>query len=53
MLPTAHYGYLATGTDAQETLIANRNAFERVYLRPVRMVDTSNVRLTDSRKTHV
>jgi isopentenyl diphosphate isomerase/L-lactate dehydrogenase-like FMN-dependent dehydrogenase len=44
-LPPAHYGYLATGTDANETLSANRKAFEHVYLRPMRMVDTSNVRL--------
>lgn len=45
VLPTSHYGYLATGTDGNETLIANRKAFERVYLRPMRMVDTSNVSL--------
>lgn len=45
VLPTAHYGYMATGTDGNETLKANRDAFERVYLRSMRMVDTSNVRL--------
>ncbi len=45
VLPTSHYGYLATGTDGNETLVANREAFERVYLRPMRMVDTSNVSL--------
>lgn len=45
VLPTSHYGYLATGTDGNETLSANREAFERVYLRPMRMVDTSNVSL--------
>lgn len=45
VLPTSHYGYLATGTDGNETLMANREAFERVYLRPMRMVDTSNVDL--------
>lgn len=44
-LPPAHYGYLATGTDGNETLAANRRAFENVYLRPMRMVDTSNVSL--------
>jgi isopentenyl diphosphate isomerase/L-lactate dehydrogenase-like FMN-dependent dehydrogenase len=44
-LPPAHYGYLATGTDGNETLSANRRAFEDVYLRPMRMVDTSNVSL--------
>ena len=46
VLPTAHYGYLATGTDGNETLVANREAFKRVYLRPKRMVDTSNVNLS-------
>ncbi len=44
-LPTAHYGYLATGTDGNETLSANRRAFGDVYLRPMRMVDTSDVSL--------
>jgi isopentenyl diphosphate isomerase/L-lactate dehydrogenase-like FMN-dependent dehydrogenase len=44
-LPPAHYGYLATGTDGNETLAANRRAFEDVYLRPLRMVDTSEVSL--------
>ena len=44
-LPVAHYGYLATGTDGNETLQANRRAFEDIYLRPMRMIDTSNVNL--------
>ena len=44
-LPPAHYGYLATGTDGNETLSANRRAFEQVYLRPRRMVDTSVISL--------
>ena len=44
-LPTAHFGYLATGTDGNETLTANRRAFERIYLRPMRMVDTSKISL--------
>ena len=44
-LPPAHYGYLATGTDGNETLSANRRAFEQVYLRPMRMVDTSRISL--------
>ena len=43
VLPTAHYGYLATGTDGDETLHANRKAFEKVYLRALRMVDTANI----------
>ena len=41
VLPPAHYGYLATGTDGDETLRANRTAFEKYYLRSLRMVDTS------------
>lgn len=48
VLPTAHYGYLATGTNGNETLTANRKAFERVYLRAMRMVDTSQVNLGTS-----
>ena len=44
-LPPAHYGYLATGTDGNETLSANRRAFEDYYLRPMRMVDTREVSL--------
>ena len=44
-LPPAHYGYLATGTDGNETLSANRRAFGDVYLRPMRMVDTRDVSL--------
>ena len=43
VLPPAHYGYLATGTDGDETLQANRKAFEKVYLRAMRMVDTSAI----------
>jgi isopentenyl diphosphate isomerase/L-lactate dehydrogenase-like FMN-dependent dehydrogenase len=48
VLPTAHYGYLATGTGGNETLRANRKAFENVYLRAMRMVDTSHVGLRTS-----
>src|SRR6056297_967616 len=44
-LPPAHYGYLATGTDGNETLSANRRAFDQVYLRPRRMMDTSVISL--------
>jgi len=43
VLPPAHYGYLATGTDGNETLRANREAFDGLYLRAMRMVDTSVV----------
>lgn len=43
VLPPAHYGYLATGTDGDETLRANREAFDKLYLRALRMVDTSSI----------
>lgn len=43
VLPTSHYGYLATGTDGNETLSANRKAFEKVYLRAMRLVDTQHI----------
>jgi len=43
VLPTSHYGYLATGTDGNETLRANRKAFEKLYLRAMRMADTRGV----------
>ena len=43
VLPISHYGYLATGTDGNETLSANRLAFEKVYLRAMRMVDTQHI----------
>jgi len=43
VLPTSHYGYLATGSDGNETLAANRMAFEKVYLRAMRMVDTQHI----------
>jgi len=45
VLPTSHYGYLATGTDGNETLRANRKAFEKVYLRAMRMARTSEIDL--------
>ncbi|MFN7924605.1 MAG: alpha-hydroxy acid oxidase [Bryobacteraceae bacterium] len=38
-LPPAHFGYLATGVDDDITLRANRQGFERFYLRPRRLVD--------------
>lgn len=43
VLPPAHFGYLATGTDGDETLRANRAAFDKLYLRAMRMVDTSAI----------
>lgn len=43
VLPPAHYGYLATGVDGDETLQANRQGYERFTLRPRRLVDVSEV----------
>lgn len=43
VLPTAHWGYLATGTDGNETLRANRAAFSKWYLRAMRMTDTRQI----------
>jgi isopentenyl diphosphate isomerase/L-lactate dehydrogenase-like FMN-dependent dehydrogenase len=46
VLPPAHYGYMATGVNADKTLRANREAFEHYYLRSRRLV---NVRQIDTR----
>lgn len=40
-LPPAHFGYLATGVDDDATLRANRQGFDRFYLRPRRLIDIS------------
>jgi isopentenyl diphosphate isomerase/L-lactate dehydrogenase-like FMN-dependent dehydrogenase len=42
-LPPAHYGYLATGVDGDETLRANREGFGHFDLRARRLVDVSAV----------
>jgi len=42
-VPTAHYGYIMTGVDGEETYANNRAALERIYLRARRMVDVSNL----------
>jgi isopentenyl diphosphate isomerase/L-lactate dehydrogenase-like FMN-dependent dehydrogenase len=42
-LPPAHWGYLATGTDDDGTIRANREGFARWDLRPRRLVDVSKV----------
>jgi len=42
-LPPAHYGYLATGVDGDETLRANRRGFGQFALRARRLVDVSSV----------
>lgn len=45
-LPLAHYAYLATGVNDDRTLRANREVFDRFYLRSRRLVDVSNVDTT-------
>ena len=40
-VPPAHFGFMATGTDDEETLRANREGFKKFVLRPRRLVDVS------------
>ena len=42
-LPPAHWGYLATGTDDDGTIRANREGFNRYELRMRRLIDVSKV----------
>jgi 4-hydroxymandelate oxidase len=42
-IPSAHWGYLATGVDGEETLKANREAYSRYQLRTRRFVDLSKM----------
>ena len=42
-LPPAHWGYLATGTDDDETIRANREGFTRWDLHPRRLVDVTRI----------
>jgi isopentenyl diphosphate isomerase/L-lactate dehydrogenase-like FMN-dependent dehydrogenase len=42
-LPPAHYGYMATGTDGNDTLRANREAFQHVFLKAQRLIDVSTI----------
>jgi len=42
-IPVAHWAYLASGTDDDGTILANRQGFERWALRPRRLVDTHNI----------
>lgn len=39
VLPPAHWGYMASGVDDDATIKANREGFNRIFLRPRRMVD--------------
>lgn len=42
-VPHAHYGYIMTGVDGEETYDNNRAALERLYLRARRLVDVSEL----------
>ena len=46
VLPPAHWGYMASGVDGEETLRANREGFKRYALRSRRFVDVSRIDLT-------
>ena len=46
VMPPAHFGYMATGSDDDTTLRANRQGFSHYQLRPRRLVDVSNVDMT-------
>jgi 4-hydroxymandelate oxidase len=42
-IPVAHWGYLTTGTDGDETIRANREGYARWDLRVRRLIDVSHV----------
>jgi 4-hydroxymandelate oxidase len=42
-IPPAHWGYLVSGVDGEETLKANRDAYSRYQLHARRMVDVSKL----------
>ncbi len=42
VIPPAHFGYLSTGVDDDKTLRANMAGYNRIFLRPRRMVDISS-----------
>ena len=47
-LPPAHFGYLATGVDGDETLHANRAGFANYAVRVRRLVDLSRIDMSVS-----
>ena len=47
-LPPAHWGYIATGVDNEDTLRANREGFQHFGLRARRLIDVSKVDLAMS-----
>ena len=42
-VPTAHFGYIQTGVDGEETQRNNRAALEAMYIRARRLVDVSRL----------
>jgi len=42
-IPPAHWGYLVSGVDGEETLKANRDAYSRYQLHARRMIDVSKI----------
>ncbi len=46
VLPPAHWGYMASGVDGEDTLRANREGFKRYELRTRRFVDVSHMDLS-------
>jgi (S)-2-hydroxy-acid oxidase len=42
-LPPAHFGYIATGTDDDRTVLRNRDAFSHYEIRARRFVDVSHI----------
>lgn len=42
-LPAAHFGYMESGVDDDATVRANREGYQRIELRPRRLVDVSHV----------
>lgn len=40
-IPPAHFGYLSTGVDSDDTLRANRDGFNRFQIKPRRLVDVN------------
>jgi isopentenyl diphosphate isomerase/L-lactate dehydrogenase-like FMN-dependent dehydrogenase len=42
-IPVAHWGYLATGTDDDGTIRANREGFDKWALKPRRLIDVSHI----------
>jgi 4-hydroxymandelate oxidase len=45
-IPPAHWGYLISGVDGEDTLKANRAAYSRYQLRARRMIDVSKIDLS-------